>query len=102
MKIRPLQGEALIYLESPPTESEGGIAFLNDDPEQVRPEEGVFGEVRSVGLWELDGLGRMKPHPVKPGDRVLINSGSGRWLRGGSERLKIVPTNSILAVVEKD
>ncbi len=74
---------------------------MSEDLESGRPEEAVYAEVRSVGLWELDGLGRMKPHPVKSGDRVLINSGSGRWLRSAGERLKLVRADSILAVVEK-
>ena len=95
-------GEALIYLESPPTESAGGIVLLNDDPESGRPEEAIFGQIRALGVWPLDNQGRMIAYDVKPGDRVAINSGAGKWLRSERERLKLVPTKSILAIVEKD
>ena len=102
MKIRPLQGEVLLYMEAPPTVSAGGIALLQEAPEAENPAEAVFGEVRSLGVWPLDGRGRMIPYKVKPGDRVAINSGAGRWLRAPGERLKIVHANRILAIVEKD
>lgn len=102
MKIRPLMGECLLYMETPPTESGGGIALLDTPSEGNDPSGVIYGEVRRLGIWELDGKGRMIPHPVKPGDRVAINSGAGRWLRSERERLKLVPAKSILAVVEKD
>jgi len=101
MKIRPLQGEVLLYMEPPPTESAGGIALIQEAPESENPAEAVFGQVRALGVWPLDSHGRMIPYDVKPGDRVAINSGAGRWLRAPGERLKIVHSSRILAIAEK-
>lgn len=89
-------------METPPALSDGGIALLEQPQESNDPSGMAFGQVRRLGVWELDGKGRMIPYQVKPGDRVAINAGAGRWIRGGEERMKVVSANAILAIVEKD
>lgn len=102
MKFRPLMGEALVYVDAAPSESAGGIALLGQAPEDNNPEAVTYGQVRSLGIWKVSKSGRMLAYDVKLGDRVAFNSGIGRWLRSNQERLKLVPADSILAVVEKE
>jgi chaperonin GroES len=96
-KIRPLQGQALLYMDKAEAVSPGGIVI----PEQAQ-ERARFGEVRAVGIWRLNKKGNLISHPVKPGDRVLVRPASGRWMHAGDERLKIVDEDDILAVIEPE
>lgn len=102
MKFRPLQGEVLVYVDQPPTESSGGIALVGKAPEDSNPDAVTYGQVRALGVWRLGKSGRMIGYDMKPGDKVAFNSGSGRWLRSQQERLKLVNTDAILAIVQKD
>jgi len=96
-RIRPLQGEVLVYMD-PPDASKDGIVI----PEKHQ-ERSQFGEVRRMGIWrQAKKSGALIPYTVKPGDRVMIYANSGRWLHSEQERLKLVPEDRILAVLEKD
>lgn len=92
MTIRPLQGQVLIYMETPEAVSNGiHIPQTSQSRSQV-------GEVRRLGIWEQDKAGNLVSFPVKPGDKVVVDARSGRWLHGERERLKLVPARDILAV----
>lgn len=99
-RIRPLQGECLVYVDPPKSISTGGIVIPPAFQEE-NSREAIAGQVRAVGIWNLDSQGRLIPHPIKPGDRVLLSAGSGRWLRSPQERLKLVPIDRILALIEE-
>ncbi len=94
-------GQVLIYVDAPETVSAGGIAIPEQSQGREQYGETITGQVRGLGIWPLSKKGKLIPYDVKPGDRVLLNAGSGRWLKGNRERLKIVPSDSILAVLEK-
>ncbi len=98
-KIRPLMGQVLIYVDAPETVSAGGIAIPQQAQGTEQYGDTITGQVRSLGIWPLSKNGNLIPYDVKPGDRVLLCAGSGRWLKGNRERLKIVPADSILALV---
>ena len=93
-KIRPLMGHALLYMDPPKAVSGGGIVI--PEKHQDRPQ---FGEVRRLGIWRQDRLGRLIPFEIKPGDRVLVRAASGRWMHSEKERLKLVDVGDVLAVV---
>lgn len=94
-KIRPLQGEVLLYMESAKAVSDGGVMI--PEKHQERPQ---FGEVRRLGIWPQNKRGWLIPFPVAPGDRVLVRPASGRWLHSDKERLKLVNATDIIAIVE--
>jgi|SRR6185369_1457037 len=95
-RIRPLQGEVLVYMDAAET-SQNGIII----PEKHQ-ERSEFGEVRRLGIWKQNKRGVLIQFPVQPSDRVMIRAASGRWLHSERERLKLVQADDILAIVEKD
>jgi chaperonin GroES len=95
MKIRPLQGKVLLRMENPPEQSDGGI-FI---PEKHR-EKATIGAVVRCGIWRMNKKGALLPFPVKSGQRVLVSSRVGRWLKGEDIGLKIVDMDQVLAVFE--
>lgn len=100
-KIRPLQGEALIYVDAPVEVTEGGISIPDKFQGREKSQETITGQIRAFGIWRISKKGKLIPHPANPGDRVLLMAGSGRWLKSPNERLKLVPEDRILAVLEK-
>jgi len=95
MKIRPLQGQVLVRMEEPPEQSEGGILI----PEKHR-EKAKIGSVVRTGIWRQNKNGALIPFPVKSGQRVVISSRIGRWLKGEGIGLKIVDMRDVLAILE--
>lgn len=93
MTIRPLQGQVLIYMDAPEAMSAGGVHV----PE-ISQERSQIGEVRKLGIWKQNRKGNLIPYEVRPGDKVVVDVRSGRWLHGERERLKLVPMENILAV----
>ncbi len=94
MKIRPLQGQVLVYMDPRSTETESGIIL----PEAKR-DEATTGKVIRCGIWKQDRKGNLIPFPVKRGDHVVIQRSVGRWVHKEKERLKLVPMERILAVL---
>jgi len=94
MKIRPLQGHVLVYMDPAETQS-GGVLI----PETAQSRSQV-GQVRKLGIWRQNKAGNLVPYPVKTGDRVVVNARSGRWLHSERERLKLVPMDKVLAVFQ--
>lgn len=92
--IRPLQGCALLYMDMPET-IVNGIHI----PE-VAQERAMVGEVRKLGIWKQDKTGNLVAYEVKPGQKVIVDARSGRWLHSELERLKLVPVKDILAVYD--
>lgn len=95
MNLRPTQGMVLVRMDPQESVTNGGIAI----PEQSQ-EQAQFGVVIKHGIWKQFNDGSLKPFPVRRGDRVLINKRMGRWLHGERERLKLVPMEFVLAIVE--
>lgn len=95
MTIRPLQGKILLRMEQPPEESDGGI-FI---PEQHR-EKATIGAVVRCGIWRMNKKGALIPFPVQNGQRVLVSSRIGRWIKGEDIGLKIVDMTEVLAILE--
>ncbi len=95
LKIRPLAGEVLLYMDPPDTSSDGGIII--PQKHQARSQ---FGQVRRLGIWKQNRWGALIPFPCQPGDRVMVRAASGRWLHSERERLKLVDANDILAVIQ--
>lgn len=95
-RIRPKKGEVLLYMDLPESESEGGILI----PETAQ-DRSQTGEVRRLGIWDMDENGRLIPFPVQVGDKVIVNKRVGRWMHSERERLKLVPADRILAVISE-
>lgn len=91
--IRPLQGQVLVYMDASEAMSNGGVHV----PE-ISQERAMVGEVRKLGIWKQNRKGNLIPYEVRPGDKVVVDARSGRWLHGERERLKLVPMENILAV----
>lgn len=95
-RIRPLKGEVLIYMDAP-DDLIGSLHVPEKHQERSR-----FGEVRRLGIWRQNRRGALISFPVTPGDRVFVRAGSGRWMHSEKERLKLVNSDDILAILEKD
>lgn len=95
MKLRPLQGQVLVKMDPQESVTDGGILIPDAHQEKAQ-----IGTVLKHGIWKQFNDGSLKPFPVKRGDRVLVNRRMGRWLHGEKERLKLVPMEFVLAVVE--
>jgi chaperonin GroES len=96
MTIRPLQGQVLLYMDAPEIQSNGVHI-----PEMAQ-ERSQIGEVRKLGIWKQNKRGSLIAYEVQPGDKVLVNARSGRWLHGERERLKLVPASQLLAIVSSN
>ena len=95
MKLRPLQGQVLVRMDSQEAVTSGGIHI----PEKHQ-EKATTGTVVAHGIWKQNKLGNLIPFPVRRGDKVVISKRMGRWIHGPNKRLKIVPMEFVLAVLE--
>jgi co-chaperonin GroES (HSP10) len=104
-----MTGQVLLRIEPPETHSAGGIELpqrritpeeqqqLNHHPQPPPP---FTATVEAIGRWPSlkNGLHLLPPFPV--GAKVLVRTGSGQDLqRGIGERLKLVRTEDVLAVI---
>jgi len=96
MKIRPKQGQALIYMDASESVTDGGVLI----PEQAQ-QRSDKGQVRALGIWRMDKRGRLISYSIKPGDRVVVSVRRGRWMHSERERLKLVDADDILAVIDE-
>lgn len=109
--IRPLSGQVLIRVLPPETRSSGGIEIpqRRKSPEEVQqdnhhpePPPPQIGVVEAIGPWPRlkNGMAVLPPFP--PGAKVLVREGSGAKLnRGIGERLKLIRTDDVLAVLNE-
>jgi len=95
MKIRPKMGEVLVRMDRPESETDSGLVI----PEQGR-EPSRTGVVLRCGIWRMNSTGCLIPHPVQRGDRIVVSHRSGRWCRDVEMRLKLIPEQKILAVIQ--
>ena len=90
MKIQPLGSRVLLKLaESEEKKTPGGIVL----PDGAKSEQALRGTVLAVG--------RDEKIEVKKGDVVLVSRYGGTELEQDREKLLIVKTSDILAVVRK-
>lgn len=95
MNLRPTQGQVLVRMDPQQDVSDGGI-FIP----QKHQEKSSTGTVLRTGIWKMNKLGNLIPYPVRKGDKVVINKRMGRWIHGRDKRLKLVPMEFVLAVLE--
>lgn len=110
--IRPMTGCVLIQLEPPEQRTASGIELPQRrlTPEEVqernhRPEPPPpdIGTVLAIGPWPTLANGLKVLPPFSPGAKVLVREGSGQKLRRNiGERLKLVRTDDVLAVLSQD
>lgn len=106
--IRPLTGQILITLVPREERTASGIElpnvtlspdevqFRSRAPEPPPPEIGV---VEAIGPWPIKG-GKYDLPPFGIGAKVVVRPGAGQKLsRGIGERLKLVSTDQVLAVL---
>ena len=96
MKIRPKQGEVLVYMDAAEAVTDSGVLI----PEQAQ-KRSDRGQVRALGIWRMDKRGRLISYSVKPGDHVIVSARRGRWMHSEKERLKLVDSDDILAVIDE-
>ncbi len=108
MRVRPLTGKVMVRVLGPIEAS----SIIETPDRHVPPEEQqvlnhkptpplpLVGIVESIGPWPTlkNGL-RLLP-PFVEGAKVLLRAGSGQQLaRGVGEKLRMVDTNDVLAVL---
>lgn len=109
--IRPLSGCILLRIIPPETRTDSGIELpqrtvtpeeqqqLNHKPEPPPPQIGI---VEAIGPWPRLENGLALLPPFGPGVKVLVREGSGQKInRGIGERLKLVRTSDVLAVLHE-
>ncbi len=95
MNLRPTQGHVLVRMDPQQDVSDGGIVI----PEKHQ-EKASTGVVLRTGIWKMNRIGNLIPYPVRRGDKVLVNKRMGRWVHGPRSKLKLVPMEYVLAVLE--
>lgn len=108
--IKPLTGHILLRILPPESRTASGIELpqvtLSPDEVQFRsrnpsPPPPDIGIVEAIGPWPRLKNGLALLPPFGPGAKVLVREGTGAKLnRGIGERLKLVRTRDILAVLE--
>ena len=109
--IRPLSGCILLRILPPELRTDSGIELpqrslspeevqeRNHSPEPPPPQIGI---VEAIGPWPRLEKGLAVLPPFGPGAKVLVREGSGQKLnRGIGERLKLVRTEDVLAVLNE-
>jgi chaperonin GroES len=109
--IRPLTGQVLLRIVPPEARTASGIELpqhtltpeevqeRNHHPEPPPPDVCL---VEAIGPWRKTNDGKMIPPPFPPGSKVIVREGSGLKLhRDIGERLKLVHTDDILAVLQE-
>jgi len=109
MSVRPLTGQVLVWVLPPEQRTASGIELpqrrlsaeevqeRNHHPEPPPPDIGI---VESIGPWPALKNGLRVLPPFSVGAKVVIRNGSGQQLsRGIGERLRMVKTEQILAVL---
>ena len=108
-RVRPLTGQVLVQIVPRETCSAGGIelpqvslsaeevSIRNRKPEPPPPQIGI---VEAIGPWPALANGLRLLPPFAVGARVLVRPGSGQnCARGIGERLKLMRTDDVLAVL---
>lgn len=95
MKFRPLHDRVLLRRVESDAKTAGGIII--PDTAKEKPAEG---EVLAVGTGIRDEAGKLCPLDVKPGDRVMFESWSGRDIKIDGEELLVVKESDIMGVIE--
>lgn len=94
IKLRPLQGQVLVRMDAQESITNGGIHIPAKHQEKA-----TTGTVLRHGIWKQNKLGNLIPFPVRRGDKVVVNKRMGRWIHGEGKRLKLVPMEYVLAII---
>lgn len=111
MKVKPLTGQVLIEVETPPTFTTGGVALPGEvslSPEFVqeqhanpeKPAKNHIGIVRAVGAWPKTRKGLLRMPEYGVGARVVFNPFRGTPMQQEpGQRLRMVRQEDVMAVL---
>lgn len=95
MTIKPLGDKILVKPIEKPEEKKGSIII--PDTAKEKPQEG---EIIAIGRGKVNEEGKILPHEVKVGDRVLFGKYAGTEVTIDGEKYLIMSEEDILGIIE--
>ena len=93
--FRPLHDRVVVRRLEAEEKTAGGIII--PDTAKEKPMEG---EIIAVGAGARDEAGKLVPHDVKAGDRILFVKWSGTEIKLDGEELLIMKESDIMGIIE--
>ena len=93
-KFRPLHDRVVVRRVESEEKTKGGIII--PDTAKEKPQEG---EIIAIGSGARDEAGKLLPHHVKAGDRVLFGKWSGTEVKLNGEDLLIMKESDIMGII---
>mgnify|MGYP001384155240 CR=1 FL=1 len=95
MKLRPLHDRVIIKRLDNERKTSSGIVIPDSAAE--KPDQG---EVLAVGNGKILDDGKVRPMPVKVGDKVLFGKYAGQAVKVEGDELLVMREEDIMGVVE--
>ena len=95
MKIRPLHDRVIVKRLVEERTSPGGIVIPD-----TAAEKPVQGKIVAVGNGKILEDGKVRPHDIKVGDKILFGKYSGTEVKVDGEELVVMREEDVMAVIE--
>lgn len=97
--MRPLQGQVLVRLDLPETETFSGIQLPDKrrEKDSIGREPSRLATVMALGVWPVK-KGRMVGYEFRKGDKVFVDPTQGKNIDAYPCHYKLYPHEAILAL----